>query len=169
MKPTTLKTLALIIASLCFTGVARSQSSTNELQVKAQASLLTDTNNPRLFLTVYLLNTSDHELTVLTKNLNLGIGGQPDDQMVLEVGYSGSVGYEGHPIIPSLYDFSPVTLRPNEQAFIRREITNGLETLGKRNDTPLVVRYLVSPEWGKRFGVWSGSIATIPFTASVRK
>jgi len=168
MKPITLKSLALIIASFCFGWAAQAQSSTNELQVSAQASLLADTNNPQIFLTIQLLNTSDHELTVLTKNLNLDIK-PSSNQLELTIGYSGQVSYGGHPLIPSLYDFSPVTLRPNEMAFIRREITNGLDVLGKRTDLPLVVEYSVSSEWGKRFTVWSGTVKTTPFTASGRK
>ena len=169
MKPATSKRLTLITALVCLASVAFSQSNTNELLIKAKATLLADTNSPRIFLTIYLVNTNAHELTVLTKNLNWVTSGESGDKLVFEAGYGGAVKYEGHPIIPSLYDFAPVTLRPNEQALIRQEITNGLEVLEKRNDRPLVVKYSVSPEWGKRFAVWSGSIATAPFTASVRK
>jgi len=164
-----LKTLALMIASVCFAWTARSQSNTNGLQVSAQAFLLVETNHPKIFLTLHLVNSSDHEVTVLTKNLNLGI--QPaSDKLMLSIGYeNGAVTYQGHPIIPSLYDFSPVTLRPNEEALIRREITDGLDVLGKRNDMPLTVGYSVSSEWGKLFGVWSGTVQMLPFTAVVRK
>lgn len=168
MKPTTLKTLALIIAALCFAWAAQAQTNSTVLQVIAQASLRIEINSPRIFLTVQLVNTNDHEVTVLTKNLSVDI--QPSsDQLELTIGYSGRVSHGGLLIIPSLYDFSPVTLRPNEAAFIKHEAIHGLEALGKRNDLPLVVAYSVSSEWGKRFGVWSGTAKTSPFTATVRK
>lgn len=169
MKPATSKRLTLITVLVCLASVAFSQSNTNELQIKAKASLLADTNSPRIFLTIYLVNTNAHELTVLTKNLNWATSGESGDKLVFEAGYGGAVKYEGHPIIPSLYDFAPVTLRPNEQALIRQEITNGLDALGKRTGTPLVVRYRVAPEWGKRFAVWNGSVETTAFAATVRK
>jgi hypothetical protein len=168
MKPTKFKTLALIIASFCFAEAAHSQGNTNGLQVSAQASLRIETNSPRVFLTVQLVNTSDHEITVLTKNLNLDFK-PSSDQLELTIGYSGRVSHGGHLLIPSLYDFAPVTLRPNEAAFIKHEVIHGLEALGKRSDLPLVVAYSVSSEWGKRFGVWSGTAKTSPLTATVRK
>ena len=160
----------MIITYICLAGSVRSQNITNELQVSAQASLLlTAPNSPRIFLTVQVVNTSDHEVTVLTRNLNEGIGGRPNEKLVLSMGYSGSAQYGEHPLIPSLYDFSPVTLRPNEAAFIKKEINYGLDALQKRSDLPLIFQYSIAPEWGKRFGVWSGSVQTAPFTATVRK
>ena len=154
---------------MAVSSAAESQSSSTGLEVSAEASLLVDTNNPRVFLTVHLVNTSDRELTVLTKQLNLVV--QPSsDHLVLSIGYGDpAVTHHGHPVVPSLYDFSPVRLQPNEEALVQREVSGGLGVLGKDNDTALVVAYTVSAEWGKRFAVWSGAVMTAPFKASIKK
>jgi hypothetical protein len=122
-----------------------------------------------LFLTLELLNTSEHEVTVLTKNLNVGV--EPSaNSVALSLGYSNpAVTYQGHPVIPSFYEFSPVTLRPHEAALVRQEVARGLDVLRDRSDLPLVISYSVSSEWGERFKVWSGTVKTTPITASLRK
>ncbi len=164
-----LKRWAGILAFICIAWTARSQTNSNGLGVSARASLFTDTNTPHVFLTIKLLNTSDHNVTVLTKHLNVGV--EPStNYMSLSLGYGdGLVTYQGHTVIPSFYEFSPVTLRPNEAALIRQEIVQGLDVLRTRNDLPLIVSYSVSSEWGERFGVWSGTVKTPPITASLRK
>jgi hypothetical protein len=186
MKPTMIKNLALIFASVCIAGTAQAQTNSTELAAKrlnvtAQAMLRIEPNNPKLFLTVQLINNSDQEVTVLTKSLQVLIephqspdsnGKRSFDQLGLKFGITGQVTYDGHLLIPSLCDFSPVTLRPNEAAYFShevKEVGNGLALLEKRSDLPLVVKYSVSPEWGKRFAVWSGSVETLPFTATLRK
>jgi len=165
----TLKKLTLVLTFVCVTWMARSQTNSNGLEVSARASLYTATNTPHLFLTIKLLNTSDHDVTVLTKNLNVGV--EPTtNSVVLSLGYGNPlVTYQGHPVIPSLYEFSPVNLRPDEAALVRHEIAAGLDVLRTRNDLPLLISYSVSSEWGERFGVWSGTVKTPPITASIRK
>jgi hypothetical protein len=81
----------------------------------------------------------NHYLTVLTRNLNLGIE-LSDGKLVLSLGYDRpAAAYQRHSVIPSYYDFSPVVLRPDEAAIILREIEGGLGALGKRSDTPLIL------------------------------
>ena len=87
------------------------------------------------------------------------------NQMVFAVGYSDAVTHDGHPIIPSLYGFSPVTLKPNEEAFISKEVHNVRQVVP---ETQFVVRYAISPDWAKRFALWSGSVESKAFSPHVR-
>ena len=156
----------MAIACIYAAQMGQCQTSSNDLTLTADAQLLMDTNNTRVFLTIHLVNSTDHEITVLTKNLNMGMEAA-SNQMVFALGYSDPViTHDGHAIIPSLYDFSPVTLKPNEEAFISKEIQNVREAVP---ETKFVVRYTVSPEWAKRFALWSGSAESKPFTPHVRK
>ena len=86
------------------------------------------------------------------------------------VGYGDpAIAHDGHTVVPSLYDLSPVTLRPNEEAFVSQE-TRGMGSPDDvTTDTQLVVRYTISPEWAKRFALWSGAAESKPFTARIRK
>jgi hypothetical protein len=92
-----MKTLVKCAGILSFIGLvwtAQSQTNSNGLEVSGRAALLTDTNSPRLFLTLELLNTSEHEVTVLTKNLNVGV--EPSGNSVaLSLGYLAPTAF--HP------------------------------------------------------------------------
>jgi hypothetical protein len=164
MKFKTLQSIIMTVVCIGAAHVADCQTSTNDLTVSADASLLLNTNDTRIFLTIHLVNSSDHELTVLTKHLNIGTAGSTN-QMTIEVGYSGSVKHDGHTIVPSLYDFSPVTLKPNEEAFIAQEVSVPRSVTSA---TQFVVRYTISPEWAKRFALWSGSVESESFSPRVR-
>ena len=132
----------------------------------AEAQLLLDTNDTRVFLTIHLLNSTNYEVTVLTKNLNTGIDWS-DSPMTFLVGYGNvAITHDGHTIVPSLYDFSPVTLKPNGEAFISQEVHNVSHATA---ETQFVVRYTISREWAKRFALWSGSAESKPFRARIRK
>src|SRR5205085_11521059 len=124
------------------------------------------TNETRVFLTLHLVNSTDHEVTVLTKHLNAGTD-YFTNRVTFNVGYSNSpVTHDGHAIVPSLYDLSPVTLKPNEEAFVTQELPMMRPVT---SETKFVVRYTISPEWAKRFALWSGSVESKPFTPRIRQ
>jgi hypothetical protein len=158
MKFRNLEFVAVIVTCL----VAQSaicQSNANGLTVNAEASFLADAKAPQLFLTIHLLNTTNHEIVVLTKNLNVSfdLGG---DTNILDcsLGYNDpAVTYQGHLVIPPVSDLAPVTIKPNEEAFFTQLIEHGriLKRITKK--TQLKIHYAISPEWGSRFGTWSGS------------
>jgi hypothetical protein len=168
MKTSTIWTIAATVACLWFAEAARAQVASGGLTVGAEASLLPDTNGARIFLTVHLINTTDHDITVLTRHLNVEVDGSAR-QTTFTLGYANpAITHDGHPVIPSLYDFSPVTLKPNEEAFVVQE-THGLGGPEEVTaDTQLTVRYTISPDWAKRLGLWSGAAESKPFTARVR-
>ena len=156
----------MAIACICAVQTGQCQTPTNDLTLTADAQLLMDTNDTRVFLTIHLVNSTDHEVTVLTKNLNLGMEAA-SNQMVFALGYSdAAITHDGHAIIPSLFDFSPVTLKPNEEAFITKEVHNVRQVVP---ETQFVVRYAISPEWAKRFALWSGAVESKAFSPHVRK
>lgn len=169
MKIKSIQTLVITIACICAAHVAHCQTSANDLTVSAEAQLLQDTNDTRVFLTIHLVNSSDHEITVLTKNLGMQTDGSAN-QMIFIVGYSNpAVTHDGHTIVPSLYDFSPVTLKPNEEAFVSQEIV-GMRSLKQITpETKFTVRYTISAEWAKRFALWSGSVESKSFSPRIRK
>jgi hypothetical protein len=166
----TLKTFWMIIPLICAACTAQGQTNATELKVSAKASLLLDANNPKVLLTILLINTGNKELTVLTRNLNLSVervAGSPN-HTTIEIGYADPpITYDGHALMPSLSDFSPVTLRPKEAAFIQQEVTGLSAEITK--DPQFTVEYKISSDWGARFAVWHGSVTTERFTASIRQ
>ena len=168
MKIKIVKLVAITIVSLCASLSAHCQTNSNGLAIiSTDASLGTDAshgNAPSLFLTVNLLNTTNHDIVVLTKNLNCSFDNDNTNNWVGTVGLDDStvVTYQGHKVVPSFYDFAPVTLRPNEVAVV--SATDYFPTF--TTNTQITVRYSISTDWGSRFGTWSGSIASQPFKVS---
>jgi hypothetical protein len=166
---------SFIVVIACFYGAhsAICQTSPNGLVVSAEASLLTGTNESKLYLTVHLVNTANHEITILTKNLNWSFSGSTDRNgkamWECSLGLSSSFTHDGHRVVPSLCDLSPVTLRSNEEAMITHELAQDRPLRPITEDSQIIVKYEISPEWASRFALWSGSVTTKPFNASVRK
>ena len=168
MKTKIIKLVALTIVSVCASLSAHCQTNSNGLAIiSTDASLGTDAshgNAPSLFLTVNLLNTTNHDIVVLTKNLNCGFDRDNTNKWAGTVGLDDStvVTYQGHKIVPSFYDFAPVTLRPNEVAVV--SATDYFPTF--TTNTQITVRYSISADWGSRFGTWVGSVTSEPLKVS---
>lgn len=166
MKIKILQYIVMVMTCVYASQTGQCQTSANDLTLTADAQLWMDTNDIRVFLTIHLVNSTDHEITVLTKNLNMGMEAA-SNQIIFALGYSApAITHDGHAIIPSLYDLSPVTLKPNEEAFITKEVHNVRQVVP---ETQFVVRYAISPEWSKRFTLWSGSVDSKAFNPHVRK
>jgi hypothetical protein len=162
----------LIIACLLANQIASGQQDVPDtaggLRVSAWA-FFSPTVGPtkKLYVSIVLLNTTNHDITVLTKTgssryLNLS---SDKTKYVFDFGFSSGT-FEGHPIVPSLPELVPVTLKSNEVAFCHMvvEQNDQSKTLqGLTKDSPIVISYVVSSELGARFGCWSGQINTKPF------
>jgi hypothetical protein len=169
MKTKTLQSIVLAIVCICSTEIANCQTSTNDLAVSAEAQLLMDSDDPRVFLNIHLINLADHEVTVLTKDLNIEIQ-RSANQMTFVVGYANpAVTHNSHAIVPSLYAFLPVTLKPNEEAFISKEVAGMRDLKQVTPEVKFVVRYTISLEWAKRFSLWNGSVESKAFNARLKK
>ncbi|MGA2242765.1 MAG: hypothetical protein ABSH11_12140 [Verrucomicrobiota bacterium] len=178
MKTKIVQLVAIIIVCTCASFSANCQTNPNGLAVSAEASFLADTNAPQLFLIVHLLNTTNHDIVVLTKNLNYDfsefseIGVPRENKKNWTLGYNQpGVTYEGHLVVPSLNDLSPVTIKPNEETVITklvgdRNFNDFLKNITK--DTQITITYAISPDWGSRFGTWSGSATSKPFKVSIK-
>jgi hypothetical protein len=175
MKTKIVKLVALIIVCACASFSAKSQTTSNGLTVSAEASFLTDTNAPQLFLTVHLLNTTNHGIVVLTKGLQYDfseiseIGAPHTNQKSWTVGYNQpGVTYQGNLVVPPLHDLSPVTIKPNEKAIVTKLIDDSDPLDGITKDTQITITYAISQDWASRFGTWSGSTTSKPFKVSIK-
>jgi hypothetical protein len=113
-----------------------------------------------------LVNTSADEVTVLTKGLYQTLSEDLNSNAInIQFGLTTSFKTEDSiPIIPSLVNYGPVTLRKDEAATISLKHFPGGNPF---NDLPadgvLTVTYSVSERWGKRFGLWHGAVTTKRF------
>ena len=137
------------------------------LNVSAEASYIT-AGNPRLHVRVQLLNTTNHDITVLTKGDTGYYLNMSSDKTKFRFWFwlNSGVEWKGHPIVESLTKYAPVTIKPNEVTFISMEVEQNdphktLEGLTK--GSAINISYVVSPDLGTRFGCWSGGIDTKPF------
>jgi hypothetical protein len=174
MKNNIVKLVATIIVCTCAVHSANCQTSPDGLAVSAEASFLAATNAPQLFLTVHLLNTTNHEIVVLTKNLQYDFsdfGVSDANKENWTVGYNQpGVIFQGHLVAPPLSDLSPVTIKSNEEAIITHLVDNSmlLKHLHLTKDTQITVCYAISSDWGSRFGTWNGSATSKPFEVSFK-
>ena len=132
-------------------------------------SALAFSDSTNLTVTIVLLNATNHDLTVFTKAGHSHYFNMSSDKTKFRFWYSfefGSATLGGHPIVPSLAELAPVTIKPDEVALchmIFRQDDTPRTVQGLTKDSPIVVSYEVSPASGARFGCWSGRIDTKPF------
>ena len=127
----------------------------------------------KLGVEVRLLNSTNHDITVLTKDSTWSGGLSTcwldDTQYVCMLSFDNQVSSGGHPVAPSLADLEPVTVKPGEVAICHLRFANSpiskLDRLGK--NSPVVIRYEVPPSLGARFGCWSGKIQSKPITVTI--
>ncbi|HZF02015.1 MAG TPA: hypothetical protein VE344_08985 [Methylomirabilota bacterium] len=170
MKNKILQILGLIITVICLSQTANCQTTANGLAVSAEGSLLADTNAPQLFLTVHLFNTSTNEIVVLTKKLNCDFDLDNPNKWICTLGYKDpGVTYQGHLIIPSVSDFSPVTIKPNEEAIITQLVDQSMLLKHLKKETQIAICYAIASDWGSRLGTWSGSIMSKPFVPALKE
>jgi|SRR5580692_2341575 hypothetical protein len=137
------------------------------LKVSAVAWLRT-VGDPKLQVVVHLLNTTNHDITVLTKTGHSRYFNLSSDKtkFMFWFWFDTAGTWEGHLVAPSLPELAPVTIKPNEVAFCFMDVEQNdtAKTLqGLTKDSPMVISYKVMPELGARFGCWSGRIDTKPF------
>jgi hypothetical protein len=165
-----MKTKLVIFASIIIATLsAYCQTNSNGLAVIAiNASLAVDTNAPKLWLMAGLLNTTNHDIVVLTKGLDGSFNQSDTNKWECAIGYDDNqkITCEGHTVVPSFYDFAPVTIRPNEVAVVSQDFD--LETFHLTTNAQLTLYYSISTNWASRFGTWSGSVASQPFKASAQ-
>jgi hypothetical protein len=159
--------IACIFASQTVFGQQDIPDTGSGLSVSAEAYLY-PTGDPKLHVVVRLLNTTNHEITVLTKDSNRRFMNMSSDKTKFRFLFWLGFGlkWNDHTVVHSLTEFAPVTLKPDEVAECLMDVeqTDQSKTLqGLTEDSPVVISYQVSPAMGARFGCWSGRIDTKPF------
>ncbi len=161
--------VACIFASQAAFGQKDIPDTADGLSISALAFSNPTEGSQKLSVTIVLLNTTNHDITVLTKAGHSHYFNMSSDKTRFRFWYSfdfGSATLDGHLIVPSLPELAPVTIKPNEVALCHMivEQNDASKTLqGLTKDSPVVISYEVSPALGARFGCWSGRIDTRPF------
>lgn len=115
----------------------------------------TDTGTDLIVL-FYLKNVGEKEATVLTKRLLIGFGTPKGRPPEIELSLNGSLSFEDSLVVPSFYEFAPVTLKSGESAMVR------LPYHCRHKFERVVVVYDMFNDWSKRFGTWYGRVRTEP-------
>jgi hypothetical protein len=168
MKIKIAKLVTIAIVCVCASFSADCQTNSNGLAVIATtASLGADTNAPKVSLVFGLLNTTNHDIVVLTKGLDGSFWQGDTNKWACTIGYDDDqeTTCQDHKVVPSVYDFAPVTIRPNEVALVSQNF-DLFETQHFTTNAQITVRYSISTNWAGRFGTWSGSVASQPFKVS---
>lgn len=128
--------------------------------LEAHAVLNKDTpKGPLLGVVLIVINTTDRDITVLTKIKN-GIYYSDAESPKVQIGFNRTQKRFGHSIVPSIASFEPVTIRPGEATEISSEISSKyLESLEDGDD--IIVKYVVSDEWAERFDLWNQKNETV--------
>jgi hypothetical protein len=179
MKIKIIQLVVLTSIYICASFSAHCQTNSNGLaivNVLAGFASESDPNRVKLDLYVYVLNTTNHDITILTKSLVPGLifRGIPEEthstNALCEIGLSDSFNntYQGHAIIPSLSDMAPVTLRSNEVGIVILHYPNMNKSIATTN-MQMTVKYSIAPNWGSRFGAWTGSIESQPYKVDVSR
>ena len=137
------------------------------LSVSADAFLIKQ-GDAKLHVIIHLLNTTNHDITVLTKDRSNSFFNLSSDKTRFRFWFSFDSGlmWDGHLVVPSLPELAPVTIKPNEVALCLMDVEQNdqSKTLqGLTKDSPIVISNSISSALGARFGCWSGRIDTTPF------
>ena len=151
------KLLTIFSLLLCALSVSHADSTPT---LEAHVVLNKETpKGPLLGLVLIVVNTTDKNITVLTKIKN-GIYFSDAESPKVQIGFSRTQKRFGHSIIPSIASFEPVTIRPGEAAEISSEISSKyLESLNDGDE--IIVKYVVSDQWAERFDLWNQENETV--------
>lgn len=133
------------------------------LKIESEARFVGKGEERKMMLFVRLVNTGEKSITVLTNKDYLDVSTNKDrqtDRVQITLGLYHVSKNEGRLRVPCLYDYSPVTINPNEVASITRFFSD------MPAEMTLTVEYSVDKLWGERFDIWSGSLKTEPFRVS---
>ena len=146
--------IACLAVSAVMSGVAVAQGDAKGLQV-VKAVVVSDQDGKTvddLRVLLCVKNFGEKEISVLTRNLQFTLFNYTDKPKELSIDLSGQGNIDGSPIIPSVFDLSPVTLKKGEIAEIR------LTYRDRKNLDKVVLVYDMRNDLAKRFNAWDGVI-----------
>ncbi len=133
----------------------------DDLSIKARAFVTSKDDISTLRIGIVLINNSDKEITVLTKPDGRAL--TRDARGLLTQATMGSeMKVLGHKITPSLDLFEPVTLRPNEAAFIAYNMASSQEI---EDQEEIRVRYSIQDELAERYNLWGETLTAVTTVA----
>ena len=145
-------TCILISALMC--GAARAQDVAKGLQV-VRSMVVSDqdsTTRDDLRVLLWVKNIGEKDVTVLTRGLQLTLFNHTDKPKELSIDLSSQMNIDGAPVIPSLSDLSPVTLKTGEIALIKVPYRD------RKNLKTVVLIYDMRNDLSKRFRAWDGIV-----------
>lgn len=140
--------------------------------LRAVAMRLVDEGDSKavLRLSLFVQNVSDRELTLVTGNTGVTIVNY--EVPLYQMGLNAEKGYNGVTLLPSIYRFYPVTLRPQEGAVIT--VDHPLQAwhdVGKpiegKEGAYITVGYTITPSFAERFNLWQGTLVSEPVLVGV--
>ena len=125
-----------------------------ELQIVRAVILrgLDEATPDALRVRLWVKNNGENDIKVLTRNLQCTLFNYDDRPKELSIDLSAQMNIDGASVIPSLYDFSPVTLKPGEIAEIQVEYRD------RTNLEHVILIYDMRNNIARRFSAWDGMI-----------
>lgn len=146
--------IACIITSAVLCVSAHAQDIAKGLQV-VRSLVVSDqhgTTPDDLRVLLWVKNVGENDVTVLTRNLQFTLFNHTAKPKELSIDLSAQANIEGSPVIPSLSDLSPVTLKKGEIAKIQ------LAYHDRKNLDKVVLIYDMRNNLAKRFNAWDGIV-----------
>lgn len=131
------------------------------LSIKAQAFVTSKDDISTLRVGIVLTNDSNEEITVLTKPNGKALT-RDANGLLTQATMGSKMKMLGHEITPSLHLFEPVTLRPNESAFITYNIASSQEI---EDQEEIRIRYSIRDELAERYNLWSETLTAVTTVA----
>jgi hypothetical protein len=161
----------ILVATITILSYA-TDSPTSSLSIEPVYALYKQRDTGDFFhIVLAIVNSGKEEVTVVTEHLDCGFLGIDKDTNSLRcvLSFDAEIKYKNeHLIVPSIYKYSPVTLKPGEVAMVNyyqdySKILNakGMSEQNLEADNVLIT-YKVSPFWANRFGLWHGELRSSP-------
>jgi hypothetical protein len=118
-----------------------------------------------------IINYGKEEVTIVTEHLDRSFRGIDKETNSLRcvLSFDREIFYKKeHRVIPSIYKYAPVTLKPGEAASVNyfEDYSNyvnhrGMSEKNLKADN-IVISYEISPFWAERFNLWQGQLLSSP-------
>lgn len=129
------------------------------LTMEARAILVEHEGEQVLRIVALLVNDSEEQNVVLTDLPEISLARDAAGP-VADFSFTGRETMNGRLMIPPLSPLASVTLRPGEATRLENAMHSGRVAESLNGGETIRVRYIVSDEWGERFGLWHGIAET---------
>lgn len=149
--------ILVVIGFLIFCYSDYSRAGECPVQFRMQSVLFETQPDPLKNRALFLVNTGDEEVTVLTRFRLVSMQtstSNADQWGIISLSiFIQPQSADGITRIPKIMDYAPVTLRKNESVMIELQEIQRFAGIKR-----LSFQYSIQPEWATRFHLWSGSV-----------